>query len=130
MAEKTLWKYLRDGMKGRWDACRHEDRLTAGVPDVSYGLQGINGWIELKELKRSTKGQLRLPRLTIEQRRWLTYRGRKGGNCWILVRVGRDYILINGEDAFQIEELSLNQFKLWSRAIDWDELEKILSGQS
>jgi len=60
MAEKSLWSYVRKGMKGRWDhATRHENLVSIGVSDVSYYLWG-NGWIELKNIndlpKRKTTG--------------------------------------------------------------------------
>ena len=51
-AEKNLWRYVRKGMAEHWDATRHEDRVTPGVPDVSFRVGGRNGWLELKTAER------------------------------------------------------------------------------
>lgn len=105
MAEKRshsqMWRDIQqatEGLKreGRWHACRHEDSATVGVPDVSYGLDGRNGWIELKSVPRwPRKAPVRIRDLTVHQVRWLEKRGEAGGCCWLLLSVGRDYILMD-----------------------------------
>ena len=65
---------------------------------MSYGVNGINGWIELKYLpdfpRRSTT-PVRFRNFTDEQRDWLTQRGRYGGYCWMLAQINRDYLLFD-----------------------------------
>lgn len=98
MSEKALWRYLRDGMKGRWHVQRHEDRLAKGIPDVSYALQGHCGWVELKFVPRWPRNRsdaLRIPHLTIEQRLWLSKRGEHSDLVWVLLQVEKEYLLIN-----------------------------------
>ena len=132
MSEGSLWEYLREGMRGRWDACRHEDAVTPGVPDVSYGVNGIQGWIELKALKDWPKKEdtaVPLNHLTKFQKLWLKRRGESGAACWILLRVNRDYLLFSWQVLDELGEA--NQFRLkniasakYTGKIDWDDFEK------
>jgi len=131
MAEKSLWKYLKNNMKKRWDATRHEDRVTSGVPDVSYGINGVNGWIELKAMARWPREGLRIPGFTLEQKRWLQSRDEAGGNVWIFLRIGRDYLLISGKYSFHLDAMDVSgkypiPFKIWDGSVDWDEFAKII----
>jgi len=99
MAEKSLWGYLRRGMKGRWGHVnRHEDLLGIGIADVSYYHRG-NSWIELKEVKELPKRET----TGINLGQWHKNSGaqrhflikRKG---WLLIRVNyphRCYALFN-----------------------------------
>lgn len=95
--EASLWRYIRDGMGSRWHAQRHEDRLSAGVPDVSFALDGVDGWLELKVLSRwptRPETPVRLG-LRADQALWLRDRAKVGGGrCWVLGQVGRDYMLL------------------------------------
>lgn len=140
MSERALWAYLRRGMRGRWDACRHEDALGEGVPDVSYGIearsvddggarsiQGTNGWIELKFV-RSLPKRKETPidiGLTARQAAWLRRRGMQGGNCWVLVQIETGYFLFTWHQAKwlrqprTIEELARCSIN-WNKRIVWD----------
>ena len=95
MAESLMWKDLKKVSDA--DMTRHEDKLNLGIPDVSYGLDGVNGWIELKQYDRwPSDPQEPLPFRNLKplQRRFLRKRGRAGGHCFILLRVGnkrKDY---------------------------------------
>lgn len=53
----------------------HEDRYGLGIPDVSYGFGGINGWIEFKWLKTQFEPL---------QPRWLADRSTTGGHVFVL----------------------------------------------
>ena len=86
MPEKDLYKQLKnvfsnykDQTGTEFDLQRHEDYLSVGVPDCSFGILGVNGWIELKYSDSFTNEfntQLRP-----EQKSWLVRRGRAGGHC-------------------------------------------------
>lgn len=92
---------------------RHEDVYSSGIPDVSYGIRNINGWIELKydaAFPVAYKTKLRK-----EQKPWLIARGLAAGNCYVLHQLGDLYMLIpyqnileidgkNQEDAFSLCE--------------------------
>ena len=86
--ESNLFKRLKAITPGyHWQ--RHEDKLTSGIPDCSYGVNNINGWVELKTYDRWPKdGMLKWDDLKPEQVNWLIRRGKKGGHCFLLLEVG------------------------------------------
>jgi hypothetical protein len=127
MAKKThaqIWSHLKSIMKDHWHACRHEDLLSVGIPDISFGLDGIQGWIEMKSLSSwPIRNNRKIPDLTIHQVRWLEARGRTGGSCWILLSVETDYILIpwTQGDQLRIEGLPKKDridWPMWSGRLD------------
>ncbi len=98
MSEESMWTYIRTRMGKSWDAQRHEDKNSLGIPDVSYGINGINGWIELKNIDKYPKrGKIRLTHFTREQRFWLKNRQKYGGNCWLLLRIAQDFFIFKGD---------------------------------
>ena len=103
MNEATLRRYVRDGLhRGGALTTHHEDLINVGLPDVSYSYTGAHGWIELKWTEAWPKRSgtpLRLPHYTPEQKYWLLNRGRAGGRCWLLLRVGREHLIFDHERA-------------------------------
>lgn len=100
MSERRLWHGLRDWLASYvgMDLQRHEDYLSAGIPDVSFGVDGVDGWLELKWLPRWPVRPDTLPRfkLTPIQQRWLTRRGeRGGGSVFVLAGIGTERILVH-----------------------------------
>lgn len=88
--EQRMWAQLSKAMGNAWHATRHEDTITKGLPDVSFGADGVQGWIELKVLERwsgNPKTIIRLPLFTAEQKAWLTLRGARGGRCFLLLKI-------------------------------------------
>lgn len=77
-----------------------ENPMRPGTPDVNYA----DGWIELK-WKRSwpkkPESIVQLPHFTPWQRRWLKkrYEISRAGACWLLLQVGREWMLFTGRDA-------------------------------
>ena len=136
--EHALWRYVNAGMRERlgprWSAQRHEDRYASGIPDVSYGLNGVDGWIELKAVDRWPTGVPLTVGLTAEQAAWLKLRGRAGGGrCFVLVRVGRfDHLVFHWRVARRLvepvpaHEVSGLALRWWRHSVDFDELEQIL----
>ena len=87
------------------DACRHEDGVGGGVPDVSYGGLGVNGWVELKaydDFPKRSNTIVQYKNFTVLQRRFLRNRGRAGGSCFVLTVVGRRVLI---HDWSQLESL-------------------------
>ena len=135
MAEKSIWAYIRVGMKGRWGhAMRHECMINKGVADASYYHNG-NGWIELKEIKklpaRPTTG-IKLGRWTdLHQRNFL--KKRKG---WLFIRVNypkRMYLIFHHSRLPPDEkpywtwtQLTANAHYIWTNRIDFETLADIL----
>ena len=108
MSEQRMWQIIREGMRSLWDAHRHEDKLSLGVPDVSYGLRGINGWIELKwhPAVNDEDKPIRFPHFSMDQKMWLLMRGKKGGNCYVMIQVGKRFFLFDYESLGEIGFLS------------------------
>ena len=77
-----------------------ENPMRPGTPDVNYA----DGWIELKWLRRWPKRaetEVKIPHFTPWQRRWLEKRHAisKSGACWLILQVGREWMLFTGRDA-------------------------------
>ena len=138
MAEKSLWAYLKKGMKGRWaHANRHEDSASIGIADVSYYHVG-NSWIELKEVKALPKR----PGTGIGLGQWHNNGGaqrhflikRKG---WLLIRVNypkRTYLLYTYDNLPPWEKdrrwcwagMQSNACYIWTNRIDFETLSILL----
>jgi hypothetical protein len=133
MSEHRLWEYLRDGMGGAWAAQRHEDKLSTGIPDVSYSISR-HGWIELKYI--STKPSkstsiLRIPHYTEDQRNWLTSHGSRAGLCFLLLQVEKTYMVFDWTKAWRVATLPYADHEamataMWKGKIDWGQLRRIL----
>lgn len=129
--EATLWAYVRKGMRGRWHCQRHEDKLCRGIPDVSYAIEGVDGWIELKSLADWPKLD-RTPvnvGISPEQVAWLETRGDMGnGRCFVLIRVRQEHLLVRWTDARSLlrgilrDELRARADAHYQKGIDWDDL--------
>lgn len=101
--ENIFKKYLVSLMGTRWDVQSHEDKHSEGIPDLSYGAGGTGGWIELKQIKMfPTDDQkvIKPEHFAPGQVNWLRRRGKRAGNCFVFVKVGKkDYFLFSWEHA-------------------------------
>ncbi len=137
MSEKSLWSYIRNGMKGKWThANRHEDSVSIGIADVSYYHRG-NSWIELKEVKKLPVRRNTPVRLGQwhknggAQRHFLTQR--KG---WLLIRVNhpkRMYLLFDHNHLppwisplWNWIDMTDNAQHIWTNKIDFVNLAMLL----
>jgi hypothetical protein len=72
-----------------------ENSMRAGTPDINY----VEGWLELKWLPSwpvRAKTPIALPKFTSQQRVFLVNRARSNGQARFLLRVGKEWILLNG----------------------------------
>ena len=97
--EKQLWFYINGKMSPYWAAQRHEDKHSKGIPDVSFSMSKVNGWIELKTVVMGKSGNVDLSHFTVEQKQWLKRHGRRGGHCFLLIEIisreGNKYIMLD-----------------------------------
>lgn len=114
--EAAFWSYLRGLMSPYWAVQRHEDQFTVGIPDISYSMLGVNGWIELKSIAiANADSVIKIPHFTTSQYQWLKRHGKRGGNCYIFIEVNRklnpekDYLLIPHDQMDVIGEFNLKQ---------------------
>lgn len=95
MSEKAMRKRVTEALKGL-HAVPVENPARPGTPDVNF----INGWIELKKLDRWPKikpdDPVLLDHFTPQQRIWAQQRHRAGGNVWLLLQVGNEFLLFTG----------------------------------
>lgn len=101
MNEKQLWAFIRSKCRGKWLAQRHEDRISVGIPDVSFAICGVgHGWVELKSIscQLSPSAIVKVPHFTESQRAWLSSFGAVGGGCFVVLAVN-GYILLLTSDA-------------------------------
>lgn len=115
MAESTMRNALLSAFKQREvDACAHEDLVTVGIPDVSYGACNISGWIELKSMdawpKRATT-KVKIKHFTPEQKRWMLKRGIASGYVWLLLRVDQEWLLLDYVSAQWVGDYTVEQLR-------------------
>lgn len=135
--ENPFKKYLVRIMGTRWHVQSHEDKYSDGIPDLSFGMSGVSGWIELKAIPwPNTKHNptLKPKRYTNIQVNWINRRGKKSGCCFVFVKVGpRDYYLFgywNARDIKHGQTLSWYQdhcLKHWRGSVCPVELSKELT---
>lgn len=100
------------------DAQAIENALFAGCPDVEF----IGGWIELKSADSwpaRAETPLRLSHFTMEQRHWLRRRVRRGGKAWLLLRVGKEWLLFPGDRAADIVGISTRSQLVEASSFYW-----------
>lgn len=78
--EQLVWDRLRSAAGNRILFQRHEDKLSAGIPDLSGVSHGIQFWCELKAEGRGGKICLRQSQLN-----WMLRRSQFGILCVLLV---------------------------------------------
>lgn len=140
MSERNLWERCRKPLAAFGHLQRVETGLMtgAGVPDVNYCFNGVEGWMELKHgdlparaatvVFRSQRG------LAPAQIEWQLYRRKCGGIVWNLIQVGKWVMLVNGEHAAKINHCTLDELlalAAWKRsgalhAADWKAAVEVL----
>lgn len=80
------------------DAISVENPVYPGTPDVNF----IGGWMELKWLRKWPERKetiVSIPHFTPQQRVWLYRRWRRGGFSCLLLKVGREVLVFDGDVA-------------------------------
>lgn len=101
-SESQMWSdHVRPVLyKAGLDPHRIESDVGLGIPDVNY----VYGWIELKHVNAWPKrgGPLRMTHFSPQQRVWLSRRWRMKGNAFLLLRVGHEFLMFDGQTASEI----------------------------
>lgn len=136
--ENRLKKYLIKIMGTRWDIQSHEDRYSLGIPDLSYGAKGVNGWIELKQVKdwpMKPDTPVDLNHFTPLQVNWLRRRGKKGSRCYVLIKISNEYFVFSFLSAMSLragmtrKEFYEDCILSWDGLIYPDELLEVLTNE-
>ncbi len=126
-ARKKVVQYLR-----QLDAHPVENITGVGTPDVEC----VAGWIELKYMREWPKRAdtvVRFPKYTPQQRSWHKRRRSRGGNVWLLLKVGRmEWLIFDAAVAAnlfdtltrkQMEDIALMN---WKKGLTAEDLKKII----
>ena len=86
--KSTLIKYLSEHLK-RSKVLRHEDRLTAGIPDISITWNMNTSWLEVKLVTVVQRHNMSMYKLKARQQQTLTavQLAVAGGRCWHVLYV-------------------------------------------
>ena len=110
-------------MGNLWEAQRHEDKYSTGIPDVSYATDH-HGWIELKYVVVKDEDRVvKVPHFTAAQKAWAKRFGSRGGRVWVLIQVNRHYLLFSWVSVDRIGRMTLPEmiresWEWWEGAID------------
>jgi hypothetical protein len=132
--EQKFRDYVRDIMHGYWHYEWHEDRYSSDIPDLSYAIGGVCGWIEFKVIKKFPKFPrrtvIKIPKLTVGQRRWLKGRRDFSPNVYLMVKVEDPvrYYIFNTWEAFRQIGITWTQER-WETEAEAVWSESILSYQ-
>ena len=100
------------------DLQRIENVTCNGVPDVNYCINGQEGWTELKAWERvRLTGRFTVPKLREEQAAWLARRATLGGRAYLMCRINKDVVVLDGRLAPALFDKTLH--------LDWSDGEKI-----
>jgi len=86
------------------DVTNHEDRFQNGIPDSSYGLDMVNGWVEHKYLQNFPAKESTLIKAGLKkgQKIWIKQRQKAAGHCFILIGISNQIFLFSGDMAQEI----------------------------
>ncbi len=102
--ERNLWLRLApiykvfDGVIQRIESAT----TAAGIPDVYFVAQGVQGWVELKARKSfpiQERTIVRLPTYTEHQRRWLARAWNQGAHVLVAVDIAGESYWFEGAQA-------------------------------
>lgn len=97
---------------------RIENTATVGTPDINFCVGGIESWAEAKAWERvRLSGRFTVPKLREEQAAWLYARASLGSRAYLLCRVNKDVVLIDGRLVPHLYDKS--------KHLEWEDAKKI-----
>jgi hypothetical protein len=97
-SERALWRSVKANLGPYGAFVRIESSTNKGIADVAYCINTHSGWLELKYLDAWPKRAatfVKVPSLTLDQVLFLERWYDSGGAAYLLLRVGRSYMLLN-----------------------------------
>lgn len=129
--EQRLWDRMRRAIGTRVRLERIENVVGVGTPDV-VACCYITAFVELKAVEappvRETTRVLGEKGLNRDQRNWHKDWHHWGGKSFILVGVGRQIFMIQGQFADALNDMTMDQLAAHSVAADWLTVAKRLGG--
>lgn len=129
LPEQKLWDRFRRAISDDILAQRVENLVGQGWPDVLTlgGPDGFVAWVELKAVeskpaRASTRVLGDKKGLSRDQRNWFFEWHRFGGNCFVLVAVGREHFLVPGGLADQVNDMTMADLAQVACARTWQEI--------
>lgn len=117
----------------RYHPVRVENSACPGTPDINCTL----GWVEDKWIKSWPRAEtiVRCDHFTPQQRCWHIQRNLAGGRSYVMLQVGRDYLLFMGHVAAEVlgrstaERLESNAMRVWrGRLVDEELVAELVEG--
>lgn len=122
MAESNDYKVLKANLpvgKDRLD--RIENVVVNGMPDINFCSEGVESWLEQKSPKEPKRSTTKLfgsnHKLSQDQKNWFKRQMDAEGNAYVLITTDKRWMLVGGEHADLINELTVNELMLialWS----------------
>ena len=126
-----MWTNVRKKMVPKYwaEATRHEDAYQRGIADVSFVqrfekepdvLPGRHGWIELKHRGMAPVRPTTICKIdhyTDDQRIWLRDKGNAGGMTFLLLQLGRSFMLfdhVQCQDVGRVTSKELIELSCWN----------------
>ena len=93
---------------------RVESMVIAGMPDVNFCIDGVEGWIEMKSPKEPKRSTSKLfagnHPLSQDQMNWFLRQKQAGGTGWVLISTDKRWMLIDGcEYGDFINKMTVNE---------------------
>ena len=116
MAETNDYKVLKKNLpQGRDRLDRIENVVVIGMPDINFCSENVECWIEQKSPKEPVRGTTRLfgsnHKVSQDQMNWFKRQLDAGGNAYFLIVTDKRWMLIGGELADEINNMTVDELR-------------------
>ena len=139
MSEKIAYDAFRKNAAHPLDRIHRIENLVGfGFPDVNACMSGVEMWIEIKAPKEPKRATTPLfgsnHKLSQDQKNWFLAQSNAGGIGWLLIMTSARWMLIAGQDADPVNEMTIEELmrltRWWAmgplRPAQWSALRKTL----
>lgn len=132
MSETRFRKYLAKGLNPFSHIIQVENSYSIGHPDTNYCIDGYEGNIELKYIKKwpvRANTIVKIDHYTKGQRAWIFKRAMALGSVFLFVKIENEYFLFSPFVSIEKVGITLNKegfykncIATWNKRIHFDEL--------